>query len=227
MIKVSGFAKMLDQDYPSRYDEVILFDYREKYVLSGKTHGLVSHALKHLIEFDEYFVKSILYKMKSKLKVEFLFFYKKNNTIRVLRKSDLTPGILLNTLDLINDKIENRETLYSDEKEMILILQSIKDEYRKICLNIQQNAIEIFDFDTKNEIQLKINRNKPIWFNVNYKSVDMQNCIDLKNKIYMSIYQEKIRTVFKMDSSFLYRQYGTDKTKIKNSFLEKIILEKI
>ena len=114
MIKISGFAKMLDQDYPYRYDNVILFDYREKYALSGKTHGLVSHGIKHLIEFDEYFIKSILFKMKSKLNIEYLFLFNKNNTIRQLRKSDLTTGVLLNTLDLINDKIENRESRRND-----------------------------------------------------------------------------------------------------------------
>ena len=225
MIKLNGFARMQDTDYPFPHNNVILFDINEKYILKGKTHSLISHGIKHLIEWEPTFVKNILLSMRSKLKIELLYFFKQPNLIRELKKSDLTDEVLLNTLDLINDKLEINEKLYEMELPMKNILLDIRDRYKSWCSKLENAAIEIFDNDDYSFVENKINTSRVIWFNVSYRGVDMQNILDFRNNLYMSVHNGMVRTLFKMSDDFIQRQYK-GKAKIKNLHLEKKLLEK-
>jgi hypothetical protein len=74
------FINAKDRDWPIRSKWLIVFDPTTEYKLNGKTHGIRSHAIKHLYEFDFNLFMKYIEKIKSILTVDtcYLYSYKKS-----------------------------------------------------------------------------------------------------------------------------------------------------
>ena len=103
-----NFPKSPDSDFPTNdTTKFVVFNADEKYELKGRTHGLLSHAIKHLHEFAPSEVDAAVDKATARMKHESEIYLKDGSSILSRGASvhrDLTDNVVLNTLDRINDK---------------------------------------------------------------------------------------------------------------------------
>lgn len=125
-----SFKMGRDSDYPEgRGFGVHLFSHDEDYQMEGKTHGLMSHAIKHLEQYEPQYVSLVTVNAIKKLK-EF----------KVIMKSS---GEMINTFDMIQDKIVNKEKLLPEEESMIPFMEMISKKYEKIVEGFIKNAVDV------------------------------------------------------------------------------------
>ena len=135
----------LPSDYADAPQELIVFTKKSQYKIRGQAHGAISHALKHLFEFDKSAVDTFLENT-----IEIIQRFQKegetgvyilgiDGDVRLGRDPRLQgmtpneraikyPAIIITTLDFINDKIKNGEQLHPVEAEIKnKILPEIRD----------------------------------------------------------------------------------------------------
>jgi len=101
------FSHSPDEDFPAG-NIAAVFNINEKCVEEGLTHGLLSHAVKHLDEFDSIFIADIISVcIKTMKTAPNIYLINKNGQLieqGIRAKTMLNKEIVLNTLDLVNDK---------------------------------------------------------------------------------------------------------------------------
>ena len=161
-----------DDDKPGGGNGVAMFSSGDKYELAGTTHGGVSHAIKHLSEFDPAFVNSSLSSAieiaKSSPSLVFLNLKKGNKLTGEEAVKNLTPQVIKNTLDFINDKIANGETLSDDEKKFVPIMDDMYSRYVGIIKERFDSAPDVNDLPEE-EVEKIINGGGVIKFKVAWK----------------------------------------------------------
>ena len=165
--------------------ELIVFSEKEIYIRRGPTHGLASHALKHLYDFDRSKFKGYIDKalnLISGMPTWLLINTGRNQSMVVsehpvtlespLERAENYPWILVTTLDFINDKIKNGELPLNPGEDLLKekILDEIESDYDRI-LEPYTDSDNISDFESDNytvdeikEILLK--RNEKIRFKI-------------------------------------------------------------
>ena len=139
------FQKGRDQDYMGHPSEVLVFAEKEpdEYQVRGKTHGQMSHAIKHLIEYDPQYVISVTNRAKKAL-IQFIqrrpqYFCKiwdevrgfsKESGIEAIERCDTTT--LLNTLDVINDKNQLKTPFTKVDGEIKKYGMELENKYNEI-----------------------------------------------------------------------------------------------
>lgn len=128
-----SFSLCRDQDFPGGILKTIVFRRGEKYESEGYTHGLVSHSVKHLRELEPAYVKEklgVVAGIIKKAPQAYLLNSDGSITARQKEASDsINQGILLNTLDMVNDKIINHLFLTPPELEIKRVLTELSDRY--------------------------------------------------------------------------------------------------
>lgn len=125
-----SFIDSKDVDYTFS-DIVVTSDGSTDYKIGGKTHGLISHAIKHLMEFDNNIVKkdvSVITKILNDNINKLKFIHRAKGIINPV---NLSEPIVLTSLDYINDKIKTNQKLSPIEKEIYPYIKSISNEYRQ------------------------------------------------------------------------------------------------
>ena len=144
------FQKGKDQDYTSHPTQFIVFSEEDEsnYIIQGKTHGALSHAVKHLHEFKYNDAKKIAEKAR-RIIVDYFTdhpeeFCKIYDVIRgwsndsgVSIVKSATPLTILNALDVINDKLVHKKKLIEVEHKLVPCCRSIEDKY----INVIQDKI--------------------------------------------------------------------------------------
>lgn len=146
-----------DIDFIDNSNYVILFSKDDNYSLEGKTHGLLSHSIKHLREFNPSLVKTLLHKTISILLKykNSLFFYKKGTGFITSGYPKITDSIVLTTLDAIQDKIQLKKSLSPIEKEISNeVLNQFEMEYKKIVDQIMANGVDITNLSVEDIIKV-------------------------------------------------------------------------
>lgn len=150
------FAKGKDQDYTGDPTRVLVFSQKEpeKYEVTGKTHGQMSHAIKHLIEYEPQFVSKIIANAKYKIE-KFIsnnpdYFCKIWNEVKgfesesgldaVRKANNLT---ILNTLDVLNDKNQTKTELLPIENKLKPLAYELEKKYNSIITSKMNNAIDL------------------------------------------------------------------------------------
>lgn len=175
MIKLKD---LLSEDIPFKHgndtdrfiaNSVVVFDPQDDYEIKGKTHGLVSHAIKHLHEFNpEYFnkiisaVRQIIEKSPNAILKD-----KSNKPItRVVGQTQYPFGVILNTMDFINDKVVNGIPLNTDEKAIKSYIDRTTDEYENIIRILVDKAIPVDNYNSPEKIKNILNQHGMISFYV-------------------------------------------------------------
>ena len=168
--KAFVFAKGRDQDYTSDVNTILFFNKNEaaSYVIAGKTHGIQSHAIKHLEEFNPSFVKekidetrTIIKSYITSKKLSFCGIYERHNGFKetdpLKSITQATDDTLKNTLDMINDKFIAKATLLPIESEIYnSVIKPIEDEYGKEILSRIKGSENLDKYNTVNAVIDKI-----------------------------------------------------------------------
>lgn len=194
-----SFVDSKDVDYTFS-DIVITSDGTSEYKIGGKTHGLISHAIKHLIEFDNVKVKkdvdAIIKILNDNIdKLKFIHRVK-----GIIKPVNLSEPVVLTSLDYINDKIKTNQKLSPVEKEIYPYIKSISNEYRQFVELFMKEAIKIEDTDDKESILNKLKRGM-VMFDISFG--DERVYLDLKRSIIIITLLRKgnaVKTMFKLNN---------------------------
>ena len=156
------------------------------YKEEGKTHGLWSHALKHLVELDSSFVDNVCVQVKGTMieylkegnyPREFEFRYFTNKTVSKTKNplklvNTATRESIINFLDMINDKVISREKLAPVEEKMVKYLKTIGDEYAKHIESIRKASVDLDSAKDVREARQMIRDASVFAFSVIIKNFD-------------------------------------------------------
>ena len=214
--KAFVFAKGRDQDYTSGAKTVLLFnkDDANHYVVAGKTHGLQSHAIKHLEEFNSAFVKekidstrNIIKTYISSNKLSFCGIYERHTGFKETDPfksiTQATDDTLKNTLDMINDKFITKAPLLPIETELYNnVVKKIEDEYSKEILSRIKGSENLDKYNTVQDVLDKIEHSNT----VNFMGVDTNGkgkryYLDFTTNSVIIKYNGYIHTLFKFYQS--------------------------
>lgn len=178
------FQKGKDQDYTNDPYEVLVFSEQapDKYEVEGKTHGQMSHAIKHLKEFEPDFVKGVVTKVKStirkKLEEKPHWFCKIWNNIRgfssisgVKAVDSASIDAVLNTLDLINDKNQMKEPLMKLDSSIKPFAVELEHKYNELVSEKIDKAVDLNKLTIKgSSLSKKIKKSQVVKFDCDGKN---------------------------------------------------------
>lgn len=219
------FKSAKDVDYPNKVRRVIIFDKNEEYELRGKAHNLMSHAIKHLSEFDDPYMSKIV-RIALNIVVQYDYWVMEKGK-KYFRKSVDRPEVI-NLFDLINDKIHLEDKLLEPEKRIKPLLEDIKNRYESIIRQYINKAIEITEDMPYKEIEHAVRHKKTIKFEVFESNITVYHYLDLSNYAFMVEYKDRIKTLYKIDSlvdgsDTIPDRYKRRRSKILNDNLKKAL----
>ena len=161
-----------DEDRPGR-KQTVVFDEETPYEVVGETHGEESHALKHLAEFEPSQVQSVVDQAIAiaQKAADVHILDKAGNVVQSgdAAKKQINTNSMLNTLDLINDKQKNGESLTDEEEALAPILQNLTSAYDELIQTYLNDAQDIDDIDNVEEIKGLLDAGTIIKFTGAYK----------------------------------------------------------
>jgi len=142
------FCNSPDYDYPaSDKTKFVVFSENENYKLSGNTHGIMSHALKHYRDFEpeimQVYIEKITILIKKASDVYIMDYRGEIIAHDKDAKHSITHDMVYITMDLINDKIMEGKPLMDIEKQIQYYLNEISKKYFELLCDYIDNAIEV------------------------------------------------------------------------------------
>jgi hypothetical protein len=210
------FYNSPDEDKPGN-KQVILFSPEFKYTKEGSTHGKMSHMIKHYLEFDNPAVKKGL---ETALNVArsfenfYLFHALRGELIAQgqIAKKKATANAMLNTFDVINDKILTSEQLKSEEEMLLPIIRDLVDSYDALVDSYLDTAIDTDGTEDSQEIMALLNSGQIIKFTGVYKGKKKDYFFNPSNTGLAAVDGRKVATLFRIDKS------GNNMEKVKKYF---------
>ena len=226
------FQKGRDQDYTSDPYEVLVFSETapDKYEVEGKTHGQMSHAIKHLQEFEHDFVKGIVEKVKAtlraKLKEKPHWFCKVwHNTKGFLSDEGIKAidsasiDAVLNTLDLINDKNQMRENLLKLDSSIRPFAVDLERKYNDIISEKLDKAVDLSKTTLKKDALVKkLKKSSVIQFECQGKSGG--NFVVVLDFTDQSLIIGK-KDMSEVNTMYRFNNSGTSKPAVVDAFFTK------
>lgn len=219
-----NFAKGKDFDYPAENDTSIVVFSEEaykKYKLEGKTHGLNSHAIKHLGEFDPNFLGQVLASCRNFIgemleqdkEIDFRYYksptqYIKKKPKQLLKK--IPDGALLNTFDLINDMKLTNQKMNDMEKKMLKYINQIGQKYETLIERKIKNAIDLNKMSYE-EIKKTFERKGVFTFDAEDKGIVKTFYFDTRDNSIIISTPDMVRTMYHADDNLvqhIIRKFG-------------------
>lgn len=202
-----------DEDKPGN-NQIVIFNDRDIYNTNGLTHGLLSHAIKHLEEFKPLEVNRLLDETINYLKSSGIGIIKSLNPDIDLKndKTKINRNTILNTFDLINDKISNSVELTTEEQEIkSRFLDRLQHEYQNLIDDYYDNNINV-DKSSLSEIIELIESGTKIKFSCLFRGQQRESILNPVDTGMLSTANNSVLTLFRIDKS------GNDLIKVKNYF---------
>lgn len=205
---MTEFVAGFDRDKPTHFHLVAVFDKNDDYRLKGKTHGLTSHAIKHYGEFDVGTVKGFVDKAINiaKQSPELYIINHKGEVIADGDKAKvmLQYKVMLNTFDLINDKIINGEKLNDTEQKIYDVIQKMKVGYLSKIKTLTSKAVDVNDVNKKS-LENLIKRGAAITFMGRRQGKINRFYYDPKTTAYITASPDgkKVITMFQTNKKFV------------------------
>jgi hypothetical protein len=222
-----------DQDWPSKNsDGVLVFDKNDQYRVEGKTHDGISHAIKHMVDIFPSEVDGILSQFSSFLntmKEEFWLQSKGGEITHTFNNADgkgvsVDRGTLLNTLDRINDKVKNGETLVGPEGSISNFSKEMFDVYDKFIHDLDYKAIDVNKMTNPEQIEKVIASGKPFSLLADYKGHSHKYIFDPQTKTLVSFRDDgSLNTAFKLDTNLL--NYVQGHGRLKNKLVQIALMK--
>lgn len=223
-----AFAKARDQDYTVHPDTILFFSEEDikTYVENGKTHGVQSHAIKHLSEFNPSMVKTeignargILLNFLKTNKLDFCGLYTKNKGFKkldpLLAITQANDGAIMNTMDMINDKYQNKKKLLPIENSLYKIIRKLEKEYIKEIEFRINNSTDLDKYDSVENVLSAIESSRIIKFN-GFSKVAQTYYLDFKTNSIVISTPDFVRTMY------VYDMPGQGYKQVINNFMRKM-----
>jgi hypothetical protein len=190
-----------DEDHPGK-KQTVVFDQETSYDPGGQTHGEESHALKHFAEFEPGQVQSAVEQALSIAREadDVYIIDKGNNVVQSGddAKKQMNANSMLNTLDLINDKQKNGESLTAEEEKLAPVLQGITDAYDQL-IQTYLGGEDIDGIDDVEEIKALLDSGTIVKFTGVYKGSPATYYLDPSNTGLVAEKDGVISTLFRID----------------------------
>ena len=208
-----SFKNSNDVDFTADSNQIIFMSVKDKrqYIEQNKTHGNISHAIKHYGEFNEQKYKNIAKKIKNKLKelikdgtITYLELYEKGGESikdieKIIEKANWRA--YLNTLDLINDKREEGTPLSKEERELLPIMDELSDSYMTIINNVTKQAKNIDNIKNKENLISAIEKANIIKLSAVDRMGYRVYFLDLKRNIFIIADDKVIYSCFEFSTN--------------------------
>lgn len=232
------FQKGKDQDYTSDPYEVLVFSETapDKYEVEGKTHGQMSHAIKHLKEFEPDFVKGVITKVKNTLKAKLKekphWFCKVWHNVRGFGKLSGIDAIetasvdaVLNTLDLINDKNQMKENLLKLDSSIRPFASELENEYNRIISSKIDKAVDLNKTTLKGDALVKKIKKSPIiQFDCNGKGGGKFTIVLDFTDQSLIIGKRSSEDINTVNTMYRFNDSGTSKPAVVDAFFTKKLI---
>lgn len=227
------FVKGKDVNYTADPEKIIFLapdDIKKYQSPRGKTHGIESHSIKHLLEFNVPGYEQVAREVKNFLKgaynngtIKFLALYTKGGAVITDPEvifSSAPMKAYMNTLDVVNDKFSRQEPLIPAEKKLLKSLEKLKRLYEKEIESIISQAVDIDSYRTKEALANTIRSQTVVKFKGN-QTFYKEFVLDFKNNTVIilnsnSNSEETVRTMFQFDLP------GTGYSQVTKNFLKKM-----
>lgn len=232
------FLKAKDQDYTNDPYEVLVFSEEapDKYEVEGKTHGQMSHAIKHLREFEPEFVEGIVEKVRStiiaKLREKPHWFCRVWNVIKGFGKQSGEKAVnfasddaVLNTLDLINDKNQMGEKLMKLDSSIKPFAVELENRYNEIISNKLDKAVNLNKTTQKADALVKkIKKSQIIQFDCHGKVGGKYTvALDFSDQS-LIIGKHVDGTMKTVTTMYRFHNSGTSKPAVVDAFFKKRLI---
>ena len=219
-----SFKNSSDQDYPEGMENgVLMFNPTDSYIRQGDTHGIISHAIKHMKEFNSGYFNSIVNKIKGFLKNKRMYFYKEGGTIQSINNPTTFPdSVIANTMDRINDKVVQAKSLESDEKFIANELKQLGIHFEHVVEGLIVGAVEITNTMNKKEIENILAMKKTIKYIIFKGGADMIHYYNPREHALVIEFKGLVRTAFKINRK---DWYATGGIKFYNPDLKQVMKE--
>lgn len=221
-----------DVDWPARESKlVVVFSPGDTYKVQGNTHEAVSHAIKHADEFFPDKVKQLLggYRDLLKKHLNNLIVKTTGNTVVATGKNTLSyldsdDDILLNTLDRINDKIQNGVRLtHTLEQRAQAIAEVFEADYSGLLNKVVGTAVNVDEVSDREVLENLVHQS-PIRFSGEYRNHKHDFVYDNKLRAIVSFRDDgSVNTFFKISDSFKPGEYVSKGGKIFNSLVVDVL----
>lgn len=216
-LKEASWNNSSDEDWPAsdtkvkkfKSNKAVVFSSKEEYGDTGAdSHGLDSHMSKHWFEFNESDINASV-----KNAIGLISDYSKDNEVFFLTKgsgevepissiSDIKHGDVINTFDLINDKIFDQENLLDIEKKIYsqAMSNSIKT-YDAEADRIMKSAVDVSDAEMQSMEKLieTLKNNSAIKFKATYQGQEKTYYYEIKKTAIIAQLEDgSIATLFRL-----------------------------
>jgi hypothetical protein len=197
-----NFNDSPDEDLPGG-KRTIIFTKNDSYPSSqGNTHGLLSHAIKHYLEFQPEYVNGLLEKIANIIRQEAGELYMVDNSGNVVldgdkAKKEINNNVILNTLDMIQDKVKNTKTLSDIEKKIHTYTEEMAKKYQELVSQKMNSSVDIDA--NQNVADDAIKNNKIVKFKGNYSGKDFDYYLDPKDSSLVASDGDSVSTLFRID----------------------------
>ena len=232
------FQKGRDQDYTNDPYEVLVFSEEapENYEVEGKTHGQMSHAIKHLKEFEPDFVKGVIGKVKTtlrkKLEEKPHWFCKVWNNLRGFGKKsgveaidDASIDAVLNTLDLINDKNQMKEGLLKLDASIKPFAVELEHKYNEIISKKLDKAVDLNKLTLKGAAFVKkIKKSQVVQFDCNGTGGGKFSVVLDFSDQSLIIGKRDDKDMSSVNTMYRFNNSGTGKSAVVDAFFKKRLI---
>ena len=192
-----------DEDKPGR-NQIIVFSADEDYDVEGSTHGALSHMIKH---YNEFAPEKVAAGLQQALKIAAAFnnFTLKNaKSGAVIAQGDeakkaANENAMLNTFDLINDKMQNKEPLTDEEKQLSPPITALNQEYQQLVDSYMSDATDLEEIADAGQIKQLLDSGKIVKFIGFYKGKPVQYFLNTSNTGLVAYKDGKVATLFRID----------------------------
>jgi len=230
------FADSEDFDFPfQKQKKLFVFSENEEYNCQGKTHSGFSHAIKHSCEFfpeqiNEFIVKGL----DIIIKTDKVFLLHENGDIFPISANKIlqqASGIVLNTFDMVNDKIMLDLPLLETEEKLKPLIFEISEQYNNLLTNYINYAYDIENITSLENLKEFIKDGKTLKFIAEFFLVDYIYYLNFSDSAIIACRKDNpkiINTFFRIDkkandfkkiAKYLY------KINIENKLLSEFILD--
>lgn len=195
-----------DEDKPGN-DSIIIFNKEEKYDIAGNTHGGLSHTIKHYNEFEPSDVVSALNSAINKAKESDKFILRNLKTGAMIsgeeakNSNSANKNAMLNTFDLINDKIKNNIPLNPEEESLKVFIAPLDQKYQSLVDSYISEAQDVDQIQDASQIKQLLDAGQIISFSASYKGSPKKYVFNPKNTGLIALSDGKVATLFRIDKT--------------------------
>lgn len=162
-----------DRDWPTRAKQVLVFSPNDKYEVEGNTHDGISHAIKHAHEFFPGEVDALLQQFSAALQPKTTA-AKTMSGATVSDPSKVSSymhdtGVLLNTLDRINDKVKTGASLTAAETVGHKAAEKMFTLYNKVADSVISGSVPVDGVKDVGQLVALVSSGKPIRFTASFR----------------------------------------------------------